>query len=185
MTKVEQAILFAVNAHAGTTRKGKGTPYVLHPLEAAAVAGRVSENEDVLAAAILHDTVEDTSVTLEEIREQFGERVAFLVAGESENKREELPPEETWLIRKQETVAHLKQADRDTKIVCLGDKISNLREIANDKDTLGEAIWQRFHQKDPAMHRWYYASLLEILEEELGDIAPIREYRLLLHKIFD
>ena len=72
----ERAVIFAVNAHSGMTRKGSRTPYILHPLEAAVIASTLTEDEEVLAACVLHDTLEDTPVAAEELRGDFGERVA-------------------------------------------------------------------------------------------------------------
>ena len=77
---LDKAIIFAVNAHRGQFRKGSDTPYILHPMEAAAIVGTMTADDEVLAAAVLHDTVEDTGTTIEQIREQFGERVAALVS---------------------------------------------------------------------------------------------------------
>ena len=93
MTKIRKAIEFAMDAHADATRKGKSRPYILHPLEAMNIAASLTEDEEVLAAAVLHDVVEDTDVKEAEIREVFGDRVADLVMAESEDKMRHLPPE--------------------------------------------------------------------------------------------
>ena len=184
MTTIEKAILFAVNAHEGMTRKGKDRPYILHPVEVMTIVAGLTEDEAVIAAAVLHDTVEDTEVTREDIERAFGARIAALVAAESEDKREELPAEATWQIRKQETLAHLEKASRDVKLICLGDKLANIREIARDWAVLGDGLWQRFNQKDKAMHAWYYGSILRILEGEFGDVPAVTEYRALLRQVF-
>ena len=184
MTKLEEAIHYAAFAHTGARRKGKERPYILHPLEAMIIVGSITEDEDVLAAAVLHDVVEDTSITGEDVRRIFGERVAALVAAESENKREGQRAEDTWRIRKQETIDHLKELDRDAKLICLGDKLANLREIARDREKAGASFWERFNQKDPAAHAWYYRSLFEILEKEFRGTAAIAEYEALLEKTF-
>lgn len=161
MTTVESDY-FATKAHAGAKRKGKERAYILHPLEAMLIVASLTENEEVLAAAILHDTVEDTETTKEDICRGFGPRVAGLVASESEDKREDRPEAETWQLRKSEMVGHLKSASRDTKLICLGDKLANIREISRDQAALGDALWERFNQKDKSLHGWYYASLYEI-----------------------
>ena len=184
MTKLEQAIIFAVNAHRGVKRKGKERPYILHPLEVLTIVGSLTDDEEVLAAAVLHDTLEDTDVTRRNLVAVFGERVAALVDSESENKREEYPAESTWRLRKQETLDHLKGASKDVKLICLGDKLANIRELARDYESLGDALWERFNQKDKSMHCWYYGSLLEILAEEFGDIPAVREYGSLMRKVF-
>ena len=184
MTKLDRAIRFAVNAHEGQKRKGKDRPYILHPLEVLTVVSSLTEDEDVLCAAVLHDTVEDTSVTPEEIGRAFGARVRALVAAESENKREDQDAGTTWRIRKQETVDHLTAAERDVQLICLGDKLSNLREIARDYADSGDGLWQRFNQKDKRRHAWYYGAVFAILEESFGEVPPIREYRKLLRAVF-
>ncbi len=185
MTRLENAILFAVKAHEGARRKGKDRAYILHPLEALVIAAELTNDEEVLAAAVLHDTVEDTGVRPEEIEQRFGPRVKELVQEESEDKREDRLAEETWEIRKEETIEHLKEkASRDAKIICLGDKLSNLREISRDYAVLGDELWKRFHQKDKNKHRWYYSSVYEILKKEFGEVPAIREYQRLLEEVF-
>ncbi|MBQ1648184.1 MAG: bifunctional (p)ppGpp synthetase/guanosine-3',5'-bis(diphosphate) 3'-pyrophosphohydrolase, partial [Bacteroidales bacterium] len=81
---LDRAILFAVKAHAGTERRGKGFPYIVHPLEAVEIVATITPDQELLAAAALHDTVEDTDVTVEQLRAEFGPRIAALVADESD-----------------------------------------------------------------------------------------------------
>ena len=182
---IEEAIEFAANAHAGTTRKGKKRPFILHPIEAMLIVADVTDDEEVIAAAVLHDTIEDTKKERSEIAEKFGERVASLVDSESENKRAHLSAESTWKVRKQETIDHLRTAERDVKLICLGDKLSNLREMARDYKNIREALWERFNQKDKRMHEWYYRSILEILEAEFSECPEIiEEYRTLMQTLF-
>lgn len=95
MTLLDQAIIFAVQAHAGAQRRDGHTPYILHCTEAAAIAATLTQDQEVLAAAVLHDVIEDTDVTFKTLSDKFGPRVAGLVQDMSENKRPELPPEET------------------------------------------------------------------------------------------
>ena len=184
MSKIEQAIKFAVDAHAGMKRKGKERPYILHPMEVMCIVADMSEDEDVIAAAVLHDAVEDTEVTAADIEREFGARVAALVMAESEDKMRSLPAEESWKLRKQATVEHLKTLGRDEKLICLGDKLANIREMSRDHALLGDKLWERFNQKDKREHAWYYKSILGVLEEEFGPAAPIREYRELLRNVF-
>ena len=184
MRLLENAIIFATKAHSGANRKGKQTPYILHPLETLTIVASLTDDEEVQAAAVLHDTVEDTDITRGEIEEKFGNRVAELVASESENKREDLPSEDTWIIRKQEMIDHLRNASRETKLICLGDKLSNIREMKRDYLSIGDALWDRFNQKDRNMHRWYYLSICDILQREFGDVPPIIEYRMLIEQVF-
>lgn len=184
MDKLENAIVFATSAHAGMKRKGKTRPYILHPLEAMTIVATITDDEDVLAAAVLHDTIEDTDTTYADIVREFGSRVADLVAAESEDKREDRPSSETWEIRKRETINELEKAGRDVQLICLGDKLSNLREIARDHDALGDSLWSRFNQKDKSKHAWYYGSILTILDREFPGTDAIREYHVLMERVF-
>lgn len=181
---VTRAVIFAAKAHNGQLRKGTEIPYIVHPMEAAALAAGLTEDPRVIAAAVLHDTMEDTSVTREQIEKEFGERVAELVAAESENKREDQRAEDTWQIRKKESVKHLETThDPDVKILALCDKLSNLRAIYRDLGTEGEKLWERFHQKDPEMIGWYYRSFI-LTCAELYRTAAYQEYAELVGKVF-
>ncbi|MCC8182247.1 MAG: HD domain-containing protein [Clostridiales bacterium] len=160
MTILEEAVLFATQAHSGAVRKGSSVPYILHPLEAAAIAATITEDQTVLAAAVLHDVVEDTPCTLEQLEARFGPEVASLVAAETEDKRPGQAPEDSWRIRKEEAVRRLRQDPRrEVKIVALGDKLSNLRSMYQALRREGDALWTRFHQQDPLEHRWYYGEM--------------------------
>ena len=129
---LDRAIIFAVKAHSGTERRGKGYPYIVHPLEAVAIVATMTNDQELLAAAALHDTVEDTDVTLEQIRTGFGDRVADLVAAESDEIPAGVSEEESWHSRKQAAIDRLSKAGREAKMVALGDKLSNMRAIARD-----------------------------------------------------
>ncbi len=180
----ERAVIFATLAHEGTTRKGGRIPYLSHPVEAAAIVAEMTDANELVAAAILHDVLEDTEVTFEELREHFGDRIAEYVRGESENKRRELPPESTWKLRKQETIDFLRnQADRNAKILALADKLSNMRAIARDIDEVGDRLWERFHQKDKAMHGWMYRQVADAVVE-LKEYRAWREYDRLVREVF-
>ena len=181
---LDRAIVYAVKAHEGQFRKGTDIPYILHPLEAAAIVGTMTADESVIAGAVLHDAVEDTDATVEEIRERFGERVAALVAAESEDKRSDLPAASTWTLRKQETLAHLASAPVDVKMITLGDKLSNIRAIHRDHQRIGDDLWQRFNQKDKREHWWYYNGIAECLHE-LRSHQAYREYRELIRLTFE
>lgn len=180
---LDRAIVFATNAHKGQFRKGTQTPYILHPMEAAAIVSTMTTDPEIIASAVLHDVVEDTDTTMEDIRNAFGDRVCFLVGSETENKREHLPPLSTWKIRKQETLDHLIEAPLDVKMITLGDKLSNIRSIYRDHATVGDALWQRFNQKDKNEHHWYYQSIADCLTE-LEQYPAYNEYCELIDKTF-
>lgn len=181
----ERAVMVAAAAHCGMTRKGTGIPYLSHPVEAAAIVAEMTDDQELIAAAVLHDVVEDTDVTAEELEEMFGARVTHYVACETENKRRDLPPESTWKLRKQETITFLKErADRNARMLALADKLSNLRSIERDLNSIGDRIWQRFNQKDKAMHGWFYRQTAEALRE-LEAYPAWQEYDRLIRKVFE
>ena len=184
MTTIGKAIQFAVDAHGDTTRKGKTRLYIVHTIEAMTIVASLTENEDVLAAAVLHDVVEDTSIKPGDLEREFGPRVKELVMAESEDKMRGIPSEASWEARKQATIDHLAGLERDALLICLGDKLANIREISRDYAALGDRLWERFNQKDKAKHAWYYSSVFQILAKALGEVPPIREYRALLKEVF-
>ena len=181
---LEQAIHFAVDAHTGQLRKD-GIPFIQHPLEDAAIVNTMTNDPEVLAAAVLHDTVEDTETAGEDILRLFGPRVHALVMHETEDKRPAIPPQDTWLIRKTESLRSLEMSDDPAvKMLWLGDKLSNLRALARWHETLGEKVFERFNNKDPLAHKWYYGTILDLLSD-LSDTSAYREYNTLFHTIFD
>ena len=183
MSIFERALLFAAEAHRGQKRKDGGI-YMLHPMEVACIIGSITQDAEVIAAGLLHDTVEDTSVTAEQILAEFGERIAALVASETEDKRPGIPAAESWRVRKEESLEFLKNStDPGVKILWLGDKLSNMRALSRDFDTIGDAVFQRFHQKDPAMQKWYFTSVLSLLED-LSDTAAYKEFAAHIKKVF-
>ena len=184
MERMERAMVFAAQAHDGQKRKGKNRAYVLHLMEAAVTVSMMTDDEDVIIAVLQDDTLDDTDTNAGQILEQFGERVAALVGAESEDKRDERPRSETWRIRKEEALQTLKTAPRDAKMVALGDKLSNVREMARDYERIGEALWVQFNQKDKAQHEWYYRSMLAILAEEFPDTPAVQELESLIHQMF-
>ena len=125
LTLLDHAIIFATKAHSGTTRKGTNVPYIVHPIEAAAIVSAMTDDEEVIAAAVLHDVIEDTEATREDLLARFGRRITDLVMNESEDKRRNLPAALTWKTRKQETITFLEtEADTDAKMLALADKLA-------------------------------------------------------------
>ena len=181
---LDRAIIFAVKAHAGTERRGKGYPYIVHPLEAMEIVATMTPDQELLAAAALHDTVEDTDVTVEQIRAEFGDRIATLVADESEERPDGLSDEESWHDRKRAAINHLANASHNAKIVALGDKLSNMRAIARDYAEIGDALWNRFHSKNPKDHEWHYRGLADALRE-LSDTSAFQEFERLINQVFN
>ena len=182
-TLLDRAIVFAVRAHAGTERRGKGFPYIVHPMEAVEIVATMTPDQEMLAAAALHDTVEDTDVTIEQIQAEFGDRVASFVAAESDESHQSRDNVENWRARKQAAIDRLASASHDAKIVALGDKLSNMRAIARDYAEQGDQLWDLFHTKDPRDHEWHYRGLADSLSE-LRDTFAYKEFVQLINQVF-
>ena len=180
---LDRAIIFAVRAHTGTERRGKGFPYIVHPMEAVEIVATMTKDQELLAAAALHDTLEDTNITLDQLRDEFGVRVASLVADESDEKYEGVSESDSWHARKQAAIDRLARASHDAKIVALGDKLSNMRAIARDYAEQGDALWSLFHAKDPKDHAWHYRGLAASLSE-LSDTFAYKEFVALINQVF-
>ena len=184
MELVSEAIAFAVMAHDGMRRKKGNAPYILHPMEAAVIVGTMTDDQNLIAAAVLHDVVEDADIAIEEIEERFGSRVRELVQSETEDKRADRPPAETWRIRKEESLAVLKNTnDIAVLMVWLGDKLANMRSLYRDWKVEGDAMWQRFNQKDISQQAWYYREILT-LTQRLSNTSAWLEYKTLTELVF-
>ena len=176
---LDEAIIFATRAHAGTERRGKGFPYIVHPMEAVAICATITSDQELLAAAALHDVVEDTEIGIDEIRRVFGDRVASLVHSETDT----LPESASWHERKKAAIDKLAAASRDAKIVAIGDKLSNMRAICRDWETKGDEVWKIFHESDKKEHEWHYRGLLAALDELKGTF-PHDEMSRLIEIVF-
>ena len=180
---LDRAIVFAVKAHHNTERRGKGFPYIVHPMEAVEIVATITSDQELLAAAALHDTIEDTDVTVEDIRREFGDRIADLVHAESDQFPEGVSEEDSWHDRKQAAIDRLAAASHDAKIVAMGDKLSNMRAIARDYAMKGDELWKIFHAKNKADHEWHYRGLAASLSE-LSDTFAYKEFVRLLDEVF-
>jgi len=158
--RIEEAIELAAQAHDGQFRKGTNTPYISHPYAVGLMLMNAGCSEAVVIAGILHDTVEDTDLTLACIREGFGELIANIVDGCSENKSLR------WRERKTERIEALKTASTEVCLVTCADKLHNLRTVISEYDDIGDAVWERFHGGLEAQ-AWYYQSILESLRTHI------------------
>lgn len=181
--RLQRAYAFAANAHKNQKRKGTGIPYLIHLISAVEIAHEITDDEDVLIAVLLHDTVEDTDTTVEMICREFGERVADMVAGESEDKRRDRPACDTWKERKLENIYHVQQGSREMRIIAICDKLSNLRSMYDDVQINGDKMWQKFNQKDKNEHKWYYTSFLEVFKE-FENTQAYKEFVELIDKVW-
>ena len=171
------AIRFAVAAHAGQTRKGSSAPYITHPIEVAIILAQMGAGNELIAAGLLHDTLEDTGTTAEELENAFGKHVLTLVQSDSETKAL------SWEERKQTTLNALQSADREEQMLVLADKLANMRSIAEDYAAVGDALWQRFN-RGYEQQKWYYTGMKKALGA-LDGLAAFAEFGNLMEQVFD
>lgn len=163
VTRLDKAIEFAAAAHSQQFRKATTIPYITHPFSVAMLLKDAGCDEDVVIAGLLHDIVEDTPFTLEDIADRFGDRVADIVRGCSEPDRKA-----SWEERKGHTIEYLKTAPLDVKIVACADKLHNLRTIYSGYKKVGDRFWERFHRGFEEQV-WYYNELAKSLVHGLDD----------------
>ena len=157
---IERALEFATEAHQGQFRKLRETPYIQHPINVAAILRQGGFSDEVIAAGLLHDVAEDTSFTIRDIREHFGEAVAWLVSSNTEDKQL------SWEERKSHTIHSVKTAALEVKALIGADKLDNLRSILIDYELQGNSIWSHF-KRGKEKQQWYYSSVAEALFENL------------------
>ena len=176
---IKKAREFAAKAHEGQFRKGTDRPYIVHPIEVGDIVSSMTQDAEVISAALLHDTIEDCAhVSRTLLAKEFSERVADMVAQESEDKTK------TWLERKQATIEHIRYAPHGVKLICLADKLSNMRDIDRDYPVLGDELWNRFRMKNKDTIGWYYKGVRDSLKVSLGAMEPYEEYCMLIRKNF-
>jgi (p)ppGpp synthase/HD superfamily hydrolase len=160
--RLYDAVELAAAAHYGQVRKGTEIPYLVHPLAVASLLIRLKSPETLVIAAVLHDVVEDTPVTLPEILARFGPEVAGLVAELSEPDKKA-----AWEDRKSHTIACLeKTVTDDAVLVALADKLDNIRAIREGLDG-GESIWERFN-RPREKQKWYYERLAAVFTRRIS-----------------
>jgi len=158
--RMEEAMRFAAQAHAGQSRKGSATPYFEHVAAVALILDRVGYPEDVLIAGLLHDVVEDTAATFEEVAARFGENVCALVRFCSEVKNDAHGHKRPWLDRKRDHLAALADAPAEGRGITLADKLHNLVSIELDLRQ-GRPVWQAFNaERDQVL--WYYRTAIDL-----------------------
>jgi (p)ppGpp synthase/HD superfamily hydrolase len=166
MSLVSEALVFATSHHQHQVRKGTKIPYMNHLLNVCRILAEYNCADEILAAALLHDIVEDTDVTIEEIEQRFGVRVASIVKActeEIKQSKEGFDKIATWRTRKESTLEFISsRATCDDLLVIAADKLDNLRSMVHDHSHAGEGLWKRFNASKPD-NAWYYDSVAETL----------------------
>lgn len=169
--------------HLGQTRKSDGSPYILHPYSVAFILANYTNDEDLIAAGLLHDVLEDVDgYERKDIAKEFGERVAQLVSDVSEDVslKKEKGEKASWVERKTKYLEHLKGASDDSVMLSCADKIHNLSSLVEEHKEKGDRIWEKFNApKDKKL--WYYEEILKIAREKL-DSEIVNELETLYDK---
>jgi len=171
--RFSQALYLALQAHTNQKRKGTNIPYISHPLGVASIALEYGADEDQAMAALLHDAIEDGgNEYAQEIRKQFGNRVADIVEGCTDGIPDASGEKEAWKPRKDRYLAHLKNAPEDVLLVSGSDKLHNARAIVEDLVRIGPAVFERFTASQEQT-LWYYDTLASIFTERKTPIAEV------------
>lgn len=183
------ALTLAWEAHKNQKRKGSNIPYIIHPIEVAVILIENGADEEVITAGLLHDTLEDTNVTRDFIKENFGEHTAELVTAASEPDKVGLPVKLTaeeeknsWKARKTHTIDYLAKAPFEVKLLTCADKLSNIRSMIRDYEVIGNELWKKFNA-GCSEQKWYYESLVEALQN-LSDYKMYKEFTALVDQLF-
>jgi (p)ppGpp synthase/HD superfamily hydrolase len=154
---IKKALQIATKAHQGQKRKD-GNPYISHPIAVALLLARFGFDENTIAAALLHDTLEDTALTESQLREEIGDQVTDTVKALTQD--ESL----TWPERKLKYLNLLRTSSDNVKAICTADKIHNLTTFLTWFDQIGPKIWESFTASRQE-YEWYYDKLLDTLNE--------------------
>lgn len=181
-----KAIEFATLAHQGQLRKGSGVPYIAHPFEVSLIIARNSTwtvgnkdyNDSCVIAGILHDTLEDTKTTYEDIKCEFGEIIANIVLDNTEDKSK------SWEERKQHTINVMGTKCLESQMVCYADKLSNLKSFLHDYEKLGDVLWDRF-KRGKDKQKWYYNGLMENCFNRFSANWWYKEFVDTYHELFE
>lgn len=161
--RFQRAFAMASQIHAHQLRKGTSIPYLSHLMSVAALVLEHGGDEDAAISGLLHDAIEDSgdgAQTEARIRSEFGAPVANTVVGCSDAVAVPGEAKAPWRERKERYIRHVAgEADPRVLLVSACDKLHNARSIVADLRAVGAALWQRFSQRDPAEHLWYYQSL--------------------------
>ena len=170
MNTIQRAVMFAAEKHKAQLRKGTNIPYIVHPLGVMEKLIRAGASNNAIVAGILHDTLEDTATTYDELVQNFGARVADIVAAASESDKSL-----SWEERKNVALDALRKCDdADILAVVFADKTHNLQSIHRDWNEDKDDIWTRF-KRGCDKQMWYYGEICEIAKKKYESVdLPLR-----------
>lgn len=170
--KIERAIVRATVLHESQKRKVSGVPYIVHPYSVAFLLAHYSDDEDVIIAGLLHDTLEDVpSYTDEMLKQEFGERVYSIVKEVTEDftqaeKEDHSIRGTNWRARKERYLENLKNDSPEALLVATADKVHNMRNALDEYATHGVGVWEKFKRNAENLI-WFYSEASRIISERV------------------
>lgn len=182
-----KALEIAFKHHSNQKRKGTNVTYFVHILNVTKYLMFETDDEDVICAGILHDTLEDTSYSKEELIKDFGLNVFNLVnfcteEGNDINKTS-IELKKTWKQRKQKSIDKIKNANKEELLVYVADKLSNISDMEEDLILIKENYWSRFNASKEEI-KWYYESILNESKHKLQETRIIKIFENKVNNVF-
>ena len=177
----EKAKEFAINAHKGQVRKsGKEKPMIIHPINVADILKEYNFDDNVISAGYLHDVIEDTKYTKEDLLKEFNEDIVSLVLGASEPDKSL-----SWEERKLHTINSIKKLDLRHKAIICADKISNLEDLKIFFEIKGEKDFSAF-KRGYEKQKWYYTEVYKsLIANEDKEYSMFTRLKLLIDDVFE
>lgn len=177
--RLMRGVATASRAHDGHYRKGSGVPYISHPIAVMLIAASVTNDEDVLLAALFHDILEDVpeNYSRTEMEDEFGRRVVEIVEGVT--KDSSLP---SWQERADAYLEQLSRGSEESVIVAAADKFHNLSQTLEDLERDGHALWERF-RSTPCQQLWWYTNVRNIIAERLPSMPLLEDLDVLIERL--
>jgi (p)ppGpp synthase/HD superfamily hydrolase len=168
--KIQKALNLSAQKHCHQIRKSSKLPFFTHPVSVMIILSEYTEDENILVASLLHDTLEDVrDYNYENLKKDFGQKIANIVEGVSEDLElieNESDSEKSWQARKEDYLKNLENDRFESLMICAADKIHNLQSMNQIYQKQGNKMWQDFNAP-PEKQIWYYDSVIEILEQKL------------------
>lgn len=172
---IEKAAEIMSVAHSNQLRKTDKSPYIIHPRKVALILQEHNFSDNAIAAALVHDVLEDTDFSEDKLKEELGEEVHTIVKALTEDMSLE------WEERKEKFVTAVENGSEDTKAVAIADKIHNLEDLLVGHSKMGSKIWKKFNRgKDKKL--WFEKKLLKMFKNTWQH-PLISEYENLIKQI--
>ncbi len=176
---IKEALYFSGQSHDGQYRKGGHVPYLVHPVLVAALASEYTKDEEIIAAALLHDVMEDCSVKENTLKEKFGDGVAALVREVSYLEEDKINNEVSWRERKGSYLKKIETISEKALFIVAADKMTNMKAYFEALKVNPEKVNTLF-KASAEDYRWYYVEIEKLLNKRLGDCLIVKDYNLLI-----